>query len=90
MPKVPSAVPSQSWITLAEARAITGHPTTGALDAFIRRHNAKFPASQIRRRPGYIEQGSLLRALDALAEVRTPGAALARAHRERAESRLTK
>lgn len=69
------STPTPKWITLDRARTITGHDTNKALRKFIESHNHR--ALQVHRlilcRPNYVEEHSLLRALQEQAATYTPG-----------------
>jgi hypothetical protein len=51
------------WITLDQAREITGHTSNAALTKWVQRWNAKHPEQRIQRRHGFLEFHSVNRAL---------------------------
>lgn len=67
------------YISLAEARHITGRKTDKAVVRFVQNYNLKNLDEPILRIPGYVEENSLLRALDRLAQKHTPGMDVRRA-----------
>lgn len=71
--------PKPKYISISEARYITGRKTDTALVRFVQNYNYKNLDDPILRIPGYVEENSLLRALDKLAKKHTPGLEIRRA-----------
>lgn len=61
------------FIPIKEALQITGHPSPGAFDRWVRRWNIIHPERLVLRRIGCVEEGSLEAALALEIEERTPG-----------------
>lgn len=76
---MPAAPVAFKFISLADARAISGHPSDEALDKYVRRHNSRNPDRLILRRHSCVDQVTLVSALEREAERHTPFFRAARA-----------
>lgn len=71
--------PKPKYIPVKEAQAITGRKSATALRQFIQKWNYANLDTPIMCIPGYVEEHSLLRALDKKAQKYTPGIEVRRA-----------